>query len=408
MGREARDNRNRNYPKPVERIELSDNKPKLRIALAVILGLFGIVMLVYSFLMFLNGTEEWQDITVPSSAGMNSSSEFVFSYHLGQNGMSAAAEKKALVLLYTDLSVKAYQLFQADELFEGVNNICYINGHPGEKIQVDEVLYHAFETMENEGRRELYLAPVYEQYSSIFFSTTDYEIAEIDPFTNEDARQWFAELTAFAANPEEISLELLGNNTVCLQVGAEYLSYCRGQEITKFIDFNWMTNAFIADYYAKELSANGFTHGCVSSYDGFVRCLDDSEDVYSYPVYSRAGNVISNVGTLTYQGPKTIVTLRNYPMNGLDVSHYYELKNGEIRFPYIDISDGLCKSAIPEITITSGEKECGEILAELIPVFVTDTFEEDGYLELINHNMYPIYTENGMLKCLDHTVKTDK
>ena len=53
--------------------------------------------------------------------------------------------------------------------FDGVKNLYYINQHPNEEIEVEEVLYQAFSLLEKYGNRAIYLAPVYIQYKNLFW-----------------------------------------------------------------------------------------------------------------------------------------------------------------------------------------------------------------------------------------------
>ena len=101
-----------------------------------------------AFIYALNGLMSndsgWTNIEVSSSAETNCGDDFIFQYYIGAGGVDATAERKALTLLYTDIMVKAYELFHNDEAFEGVTNIYEINQHPNEVLEVDPVLYQAF------------------------------------------------------------------------------------------------------------------------------------------------------------------------------------------------------------------------------------------------------------------------
>ena len=78
-----------------------------------------------------------------------------------------------------------------------------------------------------------------------------------------------------------LTLELLGGNQVKLNVADAYLQFAKANEITEFINFYWLKNAFIVDYMAEELEAAGFTGGIISSFDGFQRNLGATKGSYS-------------------------------------------------------------------------------------------------------------------------------
>ena len=208
-----------------------------------------------AFIYALNGLMSndsgWTSIEASSSAETNCGDDFVFQYYVGAAGVDATAEKKALTLLYTDALVKAYEVFHNDEAFEGVNNIYEINQHPNEELTVDPVLYRAFETVAEYGRREIYLAPVYLEYKNLFFCNDDSETFHYDAEQNADVRTYFGEIAAYANDLSMVNVELLGDNRLKLHVSEEYLAYARENGIEKFVDFAWMQNAFITDYLAE-------------------------------------------------------------------------------------------------------------------------------------------------------------
>lgn len=74
-----------------------------------------------------------------------------------------------------------------------------------------------------------------------------------------------------------------------------------------------MKNAFLIDYLADTIRGEGYQLGIISSKDGFVRCLDETgEKEYRYPLYHLSGNEIQSYGTMTYEGPKSIVFFHAY------------------------------------------------------------------------------------------------
>lgn len=115
-----------------------------------------------------------------------------------------------------------------------------------------------------------------------------------------------AAVAAFTQNPDDISLELPGENQVCLHVSDAYQAYAAEMGYTAYLDFFWMKNAFLIDYLADTIRGEGYQLGIISSKDGFVRCLDETgEKEYRYPLYHLSGNEIQSYGTMTYEGPKT-------------------------------------------------------------------------------------------------------
>lgn len=401
MKRTARDKRDLPHPRPVERIELDEEHTSRRLILSVLLLILGAGLLVYSFVQFLSPQTEWTEIRAGTGEGITCGNDFSFLYRLGSAGGSAAAENKAVSLLYTQACRRAYQIFLSEEEFEGMGNLCTVNRHPNEPVEVDEGLYRAFALMEAQGSRAMYLGPVYDRYEAVFYCQEDYELADYDPWSGEAVREEYRTVAEYAGDPQSVALELLGENRVCLRVSQDYMAYARQESITAFIGFGWMKNAFIADYLAEKLTGAGYTTGVISSYDGFVRNMDVSGTGYSLNLFDRQGNVVYPAAVMQYQGPMSLVSMRNYPLNELDGQRFYELENGEIRTAYIDTRDGLNKTAANNLVCYSREMGCAQLVLEAAPVYVADVFREEAVEGLKERGIHSIYCKEGVICCTD-------
>jgi hypothetical protein len=393
MSRTAK-NRDLPHPKPVQKIELSEKNVKLRILFIVLFLALALAAFTRGIQGLLTTESGYVTITPQSSAELNCSSEFVFQYNLGAGHASATAEKKAITALYTDAAVTAFQVFHKEQAFDGVYNVYYINQHPGEVIEVDELLYQAFLQLEESGRRDLYLAPIYAEYENLFGCQEDSLAYNFDPYRNEELREEFAKTAEFINDPDAVQVVLLGDNKIKLQVSEEYAAYWEETGYASYIDFSWMKNAFIIDYLADVMMENGYTRGSISSYDGFVRNLDDSGNAYSFNLYDRVGQTVYPAATMEYSGAAAIVYLRSYKMNSLDAQHYYELENGEVRTPYVDTADGLCKNALNNLVSYSYKEGCAAVLLRMMPLYIADAFDKTAVAALSSEGIYSVYFEN--------------
>lgn len=374
MGRRAKDNRP--YLPPVEKIELPGGHLTLRLVAAVVFLALGGAALAYAFSQLLSPESAgWQAIEVSTSEGANCGDEFVLYYELGAAGASASAENKAVTQLYSDACGRMFQVFHTLESFEGVTNLRDVNLHPNETLTVDKVLYRAFETVQRYGDRTVYLGPVYERYNGLFRCTDDSQLPNFDPYLSEAVREEYETAAAFANDPKAVDLRLLGNGQVYLYVSEEYLAYARQEEIERFLDFGWLTNAFVIDYLAQVLAENGYTHGSISSYDGFVRNLDGRELDYALNLYDFMDGTIYPVGAINYRGPESMVYLRDYPLNADDSRRMYLLETGEVRTGYLSAGDGRCKSAAHDLIGYSDAMGCAELALQLAPIYVADTLD---------------------------------
>lgn len=397
MRRTARDKRDRARPAPIRHIELNEEHVGCRLTIAIVLLLVGVVMLVYAFMQLLSPGSEWMTVEASASGGTGCGMEFTFLYHLGSGEQSPSAERKEVAALYTRLCREAYQLFHSVEGFDGVVNLYAINRRPNEAVEVDEGLYEAFAAVERSGSRAIYLGPVYNRYDDLFFCEDDSQLVDFDPRLSPEVAQEYQEIAAFANDPDAVRVELLGEGRIRLAVSEEYLAYAQREGVTDFVDFGWMRNAFVADFLARELSAEGYTRGSLSSYDGFIRNLDGSGTSYSLNICDRRDGVVYGAAVMNYRGPMSMVALRDYPVNELDQYRFYQLSSGEMRTPYLDLSDGLCRSALHDLTCYSTDQGCGETLLAMLPVYIADGLLPEELARLAEEGVQSIYCQDRVI-----------
>lgn len=391
-------------------IELSEKHSKLRVILFVLVLAFGLTMIGRGLYLMLTEDPGWRAVEPNKTEELNCSEDFVFMYNIGASGISATQEYRDIVSIYSDATMKAYQLFTSYSSYEDINNVYYINQHPNEEIEVDEVLYEAFSLLQKYENRNIYLAPVYVQYDDLFYCEDDSLIKEFDPFTNEEVAEYYQEIATYAADSQMVDIQLLGDHKIMLYVSDEYMDYAEENYISTFIDFFWMKNAFIVDYLADVMITNGYTLGTISSFDGFVRNLDDSETTYSFNIFDKAEEDDDGVyaaAIMQYSGQNSIVYLRNYSMYELDTEYYYQLDNGEVRTSYLDIQDGKCRSAMNNLVSYSYDMGCAEVLMQTIPVYITETLDETAIEGLQESGIYSVYCVDKVIKYNDSNVNME-
>lgn len=405
MGRTARDNRDRPHPKPVEKIQLSEENVVRRLIAAAIVLVIGGAALAYAFTQLMAPETGWQAIEVNTSLGASCADELVFLYELGGGSMPVTAENRAVRQLYSEACRKLFQLFHTVESFEGVTNLRDVNLHPNETLTVDDALYQAFEAVQRHGDRTIYLGPVYARYGDLFYCTDDAQLVDFDPYRSDEVREEYKAYAAFAQDPQAVDLRLLGDNQVCLTVSEEYLAFARQEGIERFLDFGWLKNAFIVDYLADLMTENGYTHGSISSYDGFSRNIDGREVSYSQNVFDMVDGSVYPAGQMSYRGPMSIVYLRDYPMNDMDRYWIYQMENGEVRSSYLDPVDGLCRSAVHDLICYSQALSCAEIALQTAPIYVADTLDVQALEGLVKDGIQSIRCEDRKILGTDSNLK---
>lgn len=393
MGRTVK-NRTPIRPKPVERIELSTKHVGLRAAAAVIFLVVGASALAYAFVNFLNGERGWRKIEV-STGAITCADEFVFMYDVGSSG-SVHAENRALLNLYSELSKSAYEIFNAEVEIENINNLWYINHHPNEEIEVDKWLYSAIEKTVDSGSRYIYLGPAYSIYDSLYYMTSPDYAKDYDPSLNPELAVLYQQISDFAKSEDNISLELLGDNKIKLNVSEEYLEFAEDNALDRFIDFYWMKNAYICDYLAERISSSGYTHGVISSYDGFARCLSKTDETFEHVIFCEYEGHIQSAAVMEYTGPKSIVCLRDYSSVG---------EGGGSYAPFLSLSDGKPLSAIEELMGYSDEKGCFDIALELAEIYIAEKLDKTAVSALSENGIETVYCQGNRVICSDPNIR---
>lgn len=394
MKRTARDNRE-NMPAPVRRIELSEKNKKARLAFFIIFLVIGISCLVYFAVSYFIPSPGWE-IVGTDGAGVSPADGIVLSYCFGKK--DSKAFRRDLAAFYGEVSAYAEKLFDASEEYPGVNNVCYINAHPGEEIEVSSVLYDAFELLKD--TRYLYLAPVYEHYENTFSALDDVSARAYDPVTDPAAKELCAQAFLLASDPGNVRLELLGNGRIRLIVSEDYRAFIEKNEY-RYIDFFWLGNAFAADYAADQLIAAGYTKGIVSSPDGFARNLDagggyaaDVQDLHDGAVYTAC--------RMNYGGRTAMVRFRNFGPSGRFLRNYGD---GEFRTPFINPGTGVEKGSPDSLLAYSRKEGCAVIAVRAFPAYVSDPVDVEALSALKDAGIFSVFCDGTVVRYNDESAE---
>lgn len=383
-------------PPPVTRVDVRERQPKHRAVLLAVLILTAAAAFGYGIWSGRQVDPGWVEVIDENAGADSAAGDLTFLYEL-EKGTSTAAYRE-VVNIYHEACIHAYRLFDVRGEYEDIEGMGSLNRHPNEKIRIEDDLYEALERAVSGGSRYLYLGPVYEQYSSIFYSTEEGEASQADPFTDPQAEAFCQQAAAFAGDPRAIDLQFLGEGEVLLTVSEDYLAFLTENDCHVLLDFGWMENAFIVDYLAREYITRRYTQGVISSRDGFVRCLDERDTGYSLPFYQWEDGEPEPACDLSYHGPLSAVVLMARPVQDLPEDAYYLMEDGSVRNAYIDPADGLCRTAFPELAVWSDKKTCGEIAAAAAPVWIRETPEDELLKELNREGIGTVYEgEDGLV-----------
>lgn len=381
------------WHRPVQKIELSENHIKPRGILALLCLIVGMGFLGYALLSALNTEPTWQEISVTGTEP-NCGSSFQLMYDFSPDEGNATVQQKALTTLYSQAAVDGYRIFSPDYLAEGFGNVACLNAHVNEPVNLHPALYKALEQVNAAENRQIFLAPAAEQYRHVFTSHTDGEAAQYDPAKNDQTAQWFSALAGYVSDPNAVEVILYGENRAMLSVSEEYLQFARENEIERFLDFGWMTNAFLADFLAESLAEKGFLHGYLSSADGFTRNLDTRGNAYTVNLLTGQGGEPVSPGQMQYTSPISLVLLRRF---SLEAGDCYTYASGQVVTAYLDPQDCRSKAAADSLLAYSETTGCGQLLLQMAPLYTAESLDTQSLCALRERGTYAIW-------CQDKTV----
>lgn len=378
-------------PNPINRIELSEKNTTLRWIAVIALLIIGAVGITTGIMSLLNKETGWQRVQVVPQE-RSCSENFILQYNFSGSGAEATAVNSKLQAAYGDACVKAYQVFTPDEAISGMQNLYYVNRNPNKTIAVDPLLYAAFEKMD--GTPWLYLGPAYAHYNNVILNADEAVVDDLDPEVSDEANAYVGKIAAFAGDREAVSLELLGNNQVILHVSEEYLAFAAEEEIESFIDFGYLTNAFIIDYLAETLIAEDLTEGYIVSADGYTRNLD-SAHTFSFNIFDRVENLVFPAAVMDYRGPISMVFLKDYPTANSDVN--YRGREDRFLHLFVDPVDGICRTSVENLVSYSYDMDCADVALAMLPSFVGSNFS-------VPEGVFSVWCEEDLICCNDETV----
>ena len=262
-----------------------------------------------------------------------------------------------------------------------------------EVVTVDSALYSAFELIRDNGSRYPYLAPVYTEYKGLFSCENDSEAEEFDPMLNSEVRGFVDETLTYVNNPDAIDIELLGENKLRLNVSDEYADFASKNGIEEYLDFFWLKNAFIVDYIAEHLAENSYIHGTITTYDGYTRHLGGAGMALSMNFYDEADGRGIPAAQMDFRTARNAVYFRNYENSDMDTMHFYTYSNGEVRNPFVDPKDGLCKASKSDLLMYSDELGCAEIALAAYGLYSSDSFDTEAVLSTAKRGVNALYCE---------------
>ncbi|MGI6263980.1 MAG: hypothetical protein ACOYJY_00740 [Acutalibacteraceae bacterium] len=375
-------------------VTLDSRHMRLRVIFAAIFFVIALVAIGWGLLSLLREEGGWDEITAEGSVVESVAQDMTLQYRLDE--AMSRAERRQVTACYTDAAARAWRVFHPAREYEGIGNLASLNAHPGEFIRLEPELYAALEALRAAGDRTVFLGPIGEEYAALFAAGDDELAAVYDPYGDSVESQYMKQLMTFIADESAVSLELK-DGQARLTVSDAYRAFAEENEVSRYLDLLWMKNAFAVDLVADALVKGGFEKGYLVTADGFMRNFC-REDAFTLEIALRRERTAVVGGEVAYTAPLAALTLHDAPFGEAAAERYYTFADGTTRTGYVDPADGLCKSALPDLTLYSDTRTCGQIALAAAPVYIADTLDEAALKALAKEGVYAVYESAGELK----------
>ncbi|MBP5343319.1 hypothetical protein J6Y73_05280 [bacterium] len=383
----------------VKKIELNEKHIPLRVVLLIVVIIIAITAFGIFFSSLLSADPGWMVIEEINTNYPSIGQDFILNYNVPKK--DSTLMKKKVQGIYSDLVEKPLILFDTLNDYEGYINLKYINEHPNEIIEVDSLLYNSFKKINEYGNKTIFLGPVYSQYRSLFTSLNNTEAYEFDAKYNDSMKEYFSTICTYLEN-NKINIELFENNKIRLNVLDDYLTYSEENNITDYLDFWTLKNAFVSDYIVDNLFENGITDFILSSNDGYNYVVGVTEEV-AIEVWQKTKKQKNLVGRLTFSGTKAFV---NYSDSPLDINEdnyyvYYDKDDKtndilDITSRYIDPSDGIAKEASKIYYACSSTLGSADVALSIIDIYTRNNIDTSKVSEILENGIYSLYLDASL------------
>ena len=376
--------------KPVQKVELSQKNITIRIVLFVVLLLIGIAAIGIFINELLKVDDGLQEIHSQVS-GYNISDDFSFNYELGKSDVSATKENKAVRTIYDSLIYDATLLFDEYSTLADYHNLTYINSHVGEEIEIPEELYFALKTYYSFNSRNLFYAPVYEEYDAIMGSGQDSYASTFDP--NKDASQLahIQKLLNYINDENHIKLSFYRNNVIKLTVSEEYKNFIKENEYKRILTLGAYKNAFVIDYIAKGFIDKEYRNGFILSSDGFFRSFCD-KNFANYNLIDYVDDEAFSAANMGTSGNIAICSYKAFPhLKGS--ANYYIYEDKIIASKHVD-KNGLNTYFTNNLICYGNNIGCVELAFKTYDLYLCESIDNGEIASLKADGIYTIYFDN--------------
>ena len=389
----------------VKRVEVNEKHIPLRVILFfvfLIIAIAGIAVGVYSLSLKKEG---WYQI---ESDNADISGDFSFNYYISGNSNNERRNTYNIVKnAYSSMCLRYKKVFDTQNEYDDVVNVAYINKHLNEDIVVDKELYYAFSKLnEHKDNRILYYRPIFDAYYNLFnYVNNGASIDQFNPDKNQQLKDYIDELFTYCNDENSISIKVLADNKIRLEVSDSYVSYCETNGISTFIDFAYLRNVIVIDLIEDEFVNNGYINGYIVSSDGYMSIFT-SENI-NMRIRNLTDLVITDVGSISYTGRVNIVEMFPFLANQEGKWYYIFDKNSYVTAYFT--KEGKSSPLHLDMLFYSDNINLGciDILLDAYDVFVDESLDLSKVNNLKDNDISTIYSKDNKIYYNDDNSKID-
>ena len=303
------------------------------------------------------------DKTVDYADGLNCA------IYLEGSSFDCNQKQKRAIEIYSSTLKNIYKITDPSSTYEDVDSLASINVNPNKEVSISKTLYGYLEKANEVGNNEnysLFSSPLFDEWQRLISLKELTSSLTYDPLNDLDEGKYLSDLSSFINDPNHISLTLLGEEKVRLNVSEEYLNFRKQNEISSpLTSFGPLRGAIEIETLVEAFQKEGFHDGFFSNQRGLGATLDLTPGL-NHVIQAKGSNEKVHVGNLTYPSSHAFCKyarfLKGYSIqkeeNTYNRSLYLDLSTGEGDAVFESV--GLYSSSISlwDLTLLS-ERMCG-------------------------------------------------
>ncbi|MBR4146000.1 MAG: hypothetical protein IKU06_11170 [Lachnospiraceae bacterium] len=333
-----------------------DKKTVIRVILFVAAIVIAATMFSRALLGLSRNKEGYQAITAnPVEDALVYANGFTFNYYFSGSSGEIKEKIKEVTAAYSNALCRAYKQLDADEEYNGYNNIATLNriacSNPasagvieGEPVKVSDELFailkDAYYRTLTEEHYNMFAGDLYGYISSILVLN---EPQEFDPAINADTADRLERLKELVSHNEYFNLEFLSDteHTVRFSVDKEYFDRLAELEIEPApLNIGILKDAYMVETVRTVMEQGGYTDGYLTTQSGLTLALSKQSGL-NFCIYGVKDENVAILDTVPSESSAVYCAFKAFGFG--NEAMYYAFAIGDdmyYRCPYFSLKTG--------------------------------------------------------------------